>query len=332
MLPSTYARGIPTYDSLSYSNFLVGAIDVPIFPLILLIFHLQHDHLIPNTPFLLSQSSTSRWRASKKWRVDTSSSGSTSISQPILSSLRPYAYHIVPIADTCVREYSEFARSERLLGDILDLWERGDGGELYVKDWHLPSAVEQEGRGVEEIYEVPEPFRGKSVSHFRTIKVKLMNADDWMNPAYSPSKTNPPQPQPNDFRFCYVGPPGTFTPLHRDVYASYSWSANIVGRKKWWLFPPDTLHSVRDTSGKLVFDVREMPDEGGGIKIVQQVSTCRCAGPTVDVDIGRRGDIRAKWMVSSSREPGLCEFARHSSPRHWASLIHWPISVHLDQP
>ncbi|CAD6584879.1 MAG: hypothetical protein TREMPRED_003987, partial [Tremellales sp. Tagirdzhanova-0007] len=234
MLPSTYARGIPTYDSLSYSNFL-------------------HDHLIPNTPFLLSQSSTSRWRASKKWRVDTSSSGSTSISQPILSSLRPYAYHIVPIADTCVREYSEFARSERLLGDILDLWERGDGGELYVKDWHLPSAVEQEGRGVEEIYEVPEPFR-----------------DDWMNPAYSPSKTNPPQPQPNDFRFCYVGPPGTFTPLHRDVYASYSWSANIVGRKKWWLFPPDTLHSVRDTSGKLVFDVREMPDEGGGIKIVQQ--------------------------------------------------------------
>ena len=74
-----------------------------------------------------------------------------------------------------------------------------------------------------------------------------------------------------DFRFCYVGPPGTFTPLHRDVYASYSWSANVVGRKHWWLFPPDKVEGLKK-NGELVFDVRELPDEGNGIKVIQEVS------------------------------------------------------------
>ena len=101
------------------------------------------------------------------------SSGSTSVFLPRISALRPYAHHIVPIANTHIREYSEFERSERLLGDVLDLWGRGEGGGLYVKDWHLPSAIEQEGRGVEEIYEVSEPFRGMSVFHFRMNRVKL---------------------------------------------------------------------------------------------------------------------------------------------------------------
>ena len=102
-----------------------------------------------------------------------------------------------------------------------------------------------------------------------------------MNPAYSPSHPTLHRTQPNDFRFCYAGPPGTFSPLHRDVYASYSWSANIVGRKKWWLFPPDRLHQVKKTNGELVFDVRENLDEGGGIVITQQVSDAETVGHTM---------------------------------------------------
>ena len=31
---------------------------------------------------------------------------------------------------------------------------------------------------------------------------------------------------------------GTSTPLHADVLRSYSWSANIAGRKLWRLLPP----------------------------------------------------------------------------------------------
>lgn len=72
-----------------------------------------------------------------------------------------------------------------------------------------------------------------------------------------------------DFRFVYLGPGGTFTPLHRDVYGSYSWSANVVGRKVWWLFPPGTETQLREGSG-LMFDVRGTEKEQLGVKIVQE--------------------------------------------------------------
>jgi hypothetical protein len=44
------------------------------------------------------------------------------------------------------------------------------------------------------------------------------------------------------------------TPLHADVFTSYSWSANIVGRKKWLLFPPHEEDHLRDLYGQLAYD------------------------------------------------------------------------------
>lgn len=43
----------------------------------------------------------------------------------------------------------------------MDSWEGGSGEGLYVKDWHLMAGIEREGGGVEEVYEVPECFRGE---------------------------------------------------------------------------------------------------------------------------------------------------------------------------
>ena len=60
----------------------------------------------------------------------------------------------------------------------------------------------------------------------------------------------------DDFRFCYAGCAGSSTPLHRDgtqrqcthaVYASYSWSTNIAGRKRWRLFAPSDAALLRRT-------------------------------------------------------------------------------------
>ena len=42
----------------------------------------------------------------------------------------------------------------------------------------------------------------------------------------------------DDYRFVYMGPKGTWTPFHADVFRSFSWSANICGRKRWIFFPP----------------------------------------------------------------------------------------------
>ena len=60
----------------------------------------------------------------------------------------------------------------------------------------------------------------------------------------------------------YAGARGTFTPLHRDVYASYSWSTNVAGRKRWWLFPPEQTALLFGRGGEeraeTPFDVRRV--------------------------------------------------------------------------
>jgi hypothetical protein len=40
----------------------------------------------------------------------------------------------------------------------------------------------------------------------------------------------------SDYRFAYIGPVGTWTPLHCDVFGTYSWSFNVCGEKLWF-FP-----------------------------------------------------------------------------------------------
>ena len=69
----------------------------------------------------------------------------------------------MPVADTLQQEFSEFKRSERPLGHVIDLWESGAGEGLYVKDWHLIAELERSGRGAGEVYTVPECLRGTSL-------------------------------------------------------------------------------------------------------------------------------------------------------------------------
>jgi hypothetical protein len=39
---------------------------------------------------------------------------------------------------------------------------------------------------------------------------------------------------------------GTWTPLHADVFRSYSWSANVCGRKLWLFLEPSQSHLIFD--------------------------------------------------------------------------------------
>ncbi|XP_061953939.1 arginine-specific demethylase JMJ20 isoform X2 [Populus nigra] len=43
---------------------------------------------------------------------------------------------------------------------------------------------------------------------------------------------------------------GSWTPLHADVFRSYSWSANVCGKKKWLFLPPSQCHLVFDRGFK----------------------------------------------------------------------------------
>jgi hypothetical protein len=155
MLADLPDRSIPTYDYLSYEEFLVS-------PLAHRRMHtliVKNHHLIPNRPFVLAASVTSDWPSRQLW-ARQSANGSASVSRPNLAALRTYGGQVVPVADTARREFSEFRRLERPLSEVLDLWEQGDGEGLYVKDWHLLAEVEEQGRHAGEIYEVVECFRG----------------------------------------------------------------------------------------------------------------------------------------------------------------------------
>ena len=92
---------------------------------------------------------------------------------------------------------------------------------LYLKDWHLPLLLSSSPP-----FYTPPP-------HFI----------DWLNPLppTSPSSPIPVPPcstPPDDYRFVYASPLGCYTGVHCDVLRSFSWSANVVGRKLWLMLEP----------------------------------------------------------------------------------------------
>jgi hypothetical protein len=60
---------------------------------------------------------------------------------------------------------------------------------------------------------------------------------------------------PQSYRFLYLGPAGSFTGFHCDVLRSYSWSANIAGRKRWVLYPPGQEQFLQDSRGNMITDL-----------------------------------------------------------------------------
>lgn len=101
---------------------------------------------------------------------------------------------------------------------IADKWQDHDATSLlYVKDWHLARWVAHQP-GLPVFYNTPPLF-----------------VDDWLNYHYCTFTED-------DFRFVYIGVQGTFTPFHKDVYDSYSWSTNVIGTKLWTFWFPGDAH------------------------------------------------------------------------------------------
>ncbi|PVG00504.1 Clavaminate synthase-like protein [Serendipita vermifera] len=195
----------------------------------------RQQHLLPNQPLLVGPDLIQEWNCLKYWRLPGNSMDSKGshemdgeCSLPDLPFMKEaYGDFVVPVdEDGC--------RSEKTLREVIDIWESGQGDaqeeKMYVKDWHLALQLEQKKIECMPFYLTPDIF-----------------VDDWMNRYYL-AKTQ------DDFRFVYMGPAGTFTRLHRDVYTSYSWSTNIVGRKRWWLFPPHVTEFITNAQGETVAD------------------------------------------------------------------------------
>ncbi|XP_055828550.1 arginine-specific demethylase JMJ20 [Solanum dulcamara] len=173
------------------------------------------------------------WRACKDWVLPNG--------KPNLHFFSThFGKSIVQVTDCGTREFTDQKRIEMTVSEFVDHWLRdcgaGGGSLLYLKDWHF-------------VKEYPEYIAYKIPADF---------SDDWLNfylDKFRMHKDPDTYSERNeiscsDYRFVYMGSKGTWTPLHADVFRSYSWSANVCGKKQWYFLPPRQHHLVFDRNMK----------------------------------------------------------------------------------
>ncbi|XP_063273500.1 2-oxoglutarate and iron-dependent oxygenase JMJD4 [Prinia subflava] len=192
------------------------------------------DYLIPNHPCIFSAKFTEEWSSRRTWV--------TRDGKPNFEHLlREFGEAVVPVAKCDVKEYNSNPKEQLPFKEFVEYWReyigngyRSSRGCLYLKDWHLSRAFPEQ-----DVYTTPVYF-----------------SSDWLNEYWDAVAVD-------DFRFVYMGPKGSWTPFHADVFRSYSWSANVCGRKRWLLYPAGQEEFLRDRHGNLPFDVTapELRDE-----------------------------------------------------------------------
>ncbi|TYZ64293.1 hypothetical protein PybrP1_013126 [[Pythium] brassicae (nom. inval.)] len=136
-----------------------------------------------------------------------------------------YGHAIVPVVDGDVVEYGAERRTNMRFDEYLALLETRQAGKRYLKDWHFAHAFQDA-----PVYTTPVFFQ-----------------DDWLNWWWDRKEQSN-----DDYRFVYIGPAGSWTPMHHDVFRSYSWSVNITGRKEWIFIHPDEEWKLKDRFNRYV--------------------------------------------------------------------------------
>ncbi|XP_027332603.1 jmjC domain-containing protein 4 isoform X2 [Abrus precatorius] len=186
------------------------------------------------------------WRACTDWV--------TPHGQPNFQFLSThFASSKVQVADCDTREFTDQKREEILVSDFIGRCLQLEDSACqcnneigatnchpisvpYLKDWHF-------------VKEYPE---------YVAYITPMFFCDDWLNLYLDNFKmhTDSDTDQQNkeiccsDYRFVYMGVKGSWTPLHADVFRSYSWSANVCGKKRWLFLDPSQCHLVFDRNMK----------------------------------------------------------------------------------
>ncbi|KER30657.1 hypothetical protein T265_13145 [Opisthorchis viverrini] len=211
------------------------------FPLIITPISLQEFYLrfmLLNKPCIFGQWITEGWLARRLWCNAIGDIDIERIFQPFPRD------RILCVGDCSRLEFDAHPSIEMTVADYLTYWrdfhQGTDDRTLYLKDWHYFKATDT------EYYQVPTLFMSDWMNEFWRIRPDVRD----------------------DFRFVYLGTKGTWTPLHADVYHSYSWSANISGIKRWWFFPPGEETKLK-RNGRVPNDIRNIQLDNGDINYVQ---------------------------------------------------------------
>lgn len=96
----------------------------------------------------------------------------------------------------------------------------------YLKDWHMQSLFQDLYKNPVIFYDVLNPFLIEN--------------------------------EGGDYRFVYWGCKGSKTGIHSDVLNSFSWSYNVVGKKRWTFYHPDDLSGSTKGAMVVIQDKGEM--------------------------------------------------------------------------
>ncbi|XP_033114605.1 2-oxoglutarate and iron-dependent oxygenase JMJD4-like [Anneissia japonica] len=187
------------------------------------------EFMAVNRPCLFS-GITDGWRSIKEWVDSDGKPNYQYLSQH-------FGDAVVPVADCKREQYGSQPKENMLMRDFLSYWKayiKNDYSKsercLYLKDWHFTREFPDYGA-----YRTPVYF-----------------TSDWLNEFWDSKQDSQ---SGDDYRFVYMGPKNSWTPLHADVFRSFSWSANICGKKRWLLYPPGQEVFLRGRHGNLAFDV-----------------------------------------------------------------------------
>lgn len=192
-------------------------------------------YLLCNLPCVLSEWATAEWRSRLDWCHDGE------ISWDLLDTL--FGNAVAPITDcNQQRSYEQEAKRDMKIKEFIRyMIEKNDQDILYLKDWHFTRDFPSYGA-----YTIPQYFTSDWLNEFWENRGDFYSDDD--------------------YRFVYVGSKGSWTPFHADVFRSFSWSANVCGRKRWILLAPGSEKQLEDRFGHLPFDLENCPESLNSIQ------------------------------------------------------------------
>ncbi|ORC91705.1 uncharacterized protein TM35_000053010 [Trypanosoma theileri] len=197
--------------------------------------------------------------------------------------------HLVPTVETITDVSLEDNSSDlcmefgqKTLNEVMECW-RNKEKILYLKDWHMQSDVESlsNQKKSNEVFGNFENSEVQGIVHADGLyRVPDYLGDDWMDEFCRRSTFDEANysffgDEKSDYRFAYIGPPNTWTPLHFDVFGTYSWSLNVSGEKLWFFPSPEgnehLLESglyglalapdIRITTGAEIWTVHQYPGD-----------------------------------------------------------------------
>ena len=212
------------------------------------------EYMSKNMPVMIS-GLTEGWRARREWVTKDGQPDVAAMSE-LFGDAKVLVVDCDEQIDTDLKRrelpFREFARWWRSSESRKRPSAGADAREkLYVKDWNFVGDFP-----AYRAYDTPPHVRDD-----------WLNAQSWEDDDDDDEENetekratarDPTRLRPGSYRFVYCGVEGTWTPMHVDVARSYSWSANVCGRKKWLMVPPSRAKHLRhrDGSGRLIPDIR----------------------------------------------------------------------------